>query len=690
MNDIFQKFIEMSIAAGWMTLAVMILRVALKKMPRSIICIMWGLVGVRLLCPISFESILSLIPARRAIYVDRTAPVQTAVPLMDVIIPFDNLAQSAQGVQSAQNVWTWLPVVIWLAGVTAMLTYLLISCLRVYSRVREAAYLRENILTCDGIGTCFILGVFRPRIYMDSRISAEDAELVIAHERAHLRRLDHVWKPLGFLILALHWFNPLVWLAYVLLCRDIELACDEKVIKQLGVDIKKPYSEALVNCSVPRKTIAACPLAFGEVGVKTRIKNVLNYKKPAFWIIIVSLVLLVAVAVCFLTDPLAPVEYDFSGEISERQYKFVDKIIQRENVRRYSRARYRTYTYEVLGTAKQGNELTVYAIVTHGAYDLKDGQVTVEQVVCEPTVIRLEDYVASYRTLEYITASGDAQAKQVRKLFPEQLWEKVGTSLYGDHADILYGYAQSELANNKYCGVYSDGSSWFRAELLMMEGDVLTFKPALLAREATVSDVMTVNIADVPDDKLAQLRVGSIYVVYYDGIAEELSGGIIPNVTEIGTAVRSDPAEDAASLDRVQRTTAGIKFDIDGDGAEDDIIVMGRSLNGVCFGLSVIMCSDEHSYMAVLSEDVYKVELQSAEDGDLYIMITVGAQDGVCRSLKLEWQGDVFCLREDGETVATAMEYKSILGYRINGERFQLRVTDSNSTERVFELTKKQ
>jgi len=209
---------------------------------------------------------------------------------------------SINPMQVAQFIAAW----VWVIGMGIMVLYALVSWAVVRLRVREAAREEKNIWVCDRIGSPFILGIFLPRIYLPSDMAEEDKPYVLAHERAHLNRRDHWWKPLGFALLAVHWFNPLVWLAYILLCRDIELACDERVIRQMGEGSKKPYSEALINCSVPRRMIAACPVAFGETGVKGRIKSVLNYKKPAFWIILVAVLVCIAVAVCFLTDPRQP------------------------------------------------------------------------------------------------------------------------------------------------------------------------------------------------------------------------------------------------------------------------------------------------------------------------------------------------------------------------------------------------
>ena len=315
MEAVFLKILNMSITAGWLVLAVIVLRFLLKKAPKAFSVILWGLVGIRLVLPFSFESVLSLIPSAE------TVPsnfVYSSVPEIDSGIGVINsavnpiisgtLASNEISSVNPMQIITLIASVVWITGIAAMLLYTGVSYLRFRRKVREAAPLKDNIYLCDGIGTPFILGVIRPRIYLPSNISEADAQHVIAHETAHIKRRDHLWKPLGFLLLTVYWFNPVLWVAYILLCRDIELACDESVIRDKGVQIKKSYSEALVNCSVPRKMIAACPLAFGEGSVKGRIKSVLNYKKPTFWIIIVSIIACIAVSVCFLTNPITKVK----------------------------------------------------------------------------------------------------------------------------------------------------------------------------------------------------------------------------------------------------------------------------------------------------------------------------------------------------------------------------------------------
>ncbi len=310
MEAIFLQRLNMSITAGWLVLAVILVRLTLTRVPKALRVVLWALVGVRLILPVSFESMLSLIPSAETVPQDilytEEPMIQSGISaLNETINPIlvTKLAPTVGESASPMQILTGIAANIWVVGLLLMVLYAAISYLRVGRKVREATPLAENIRLCDHISTPFILGVIRPRIYLPSTMDERDREYVVAHEKAHLKRRDHWWKPLGFLILTVYWFNPILWVAYVLFCRDIELACDEKVIREIGVERKKPYSDALINCSAPRRMITACPLAFGEVGVETRIKSVLNYKKPGFWIIVIGAIACVAVAVCFLSDP---------------------------------------------------------------------------------------------------------------------------------------------------------------------------------------------------------------------------------------------------------------------------------------------------------------------------------------------------------------------------------------------------
>ena len=311
MVDTFLKTLNMSIAASWLILAVVLLRFILKKAPKWIAVLLWGIVALRLVVPFSFESALSLIPSAETFNAHNiqyeTPAINSGIPAVNnAVNPVlgETFAPNSVGSINPLYIWTLVVSAIWLVGIAAMLLYAVISYVRVRRSVAERAPYKGNIFLCDHVKSPFILGLIRPKIYLPSNMDATSMEPVIAHEKAHLTRRDHWWKPLGFLILTVHWFNPLCWIAYVLLCRDIELSCDEKVIRQMDLDGKKRYSTALLECNAQRRLVTICPLAFGEVGVKERVKNVLNYKKPAFWVIVVAVIACGVVTVIFATNPV--------------------------------------------------------------------------------------------------------------------------------------------------------------------------------------------------------------------------------------------------------------------------------------------------------------------------------------------------------------------------------------------------
>lgn len=324
MSSLFLKIVNMSIAASWLILAVVLLRVVLKKAPKWVNVLLWGIVAFRLICPFSFESALSLIPSAETIspeiMMDWTPEISTGVSSIDKVVnPIITDTFAPEPIASANPLQLLIPVlaIIWAIGIIVMLVYAAVSYFRLQKKVGASLSVRDNIWICDDIQTPFILGCFKPSIYIPSGTDEAQLPYIIAHENAHLKRCDHWWKPLGYLVLAIHWFNPFVWIAYILLCRDIELACDEKVIRELNQSESIAYSEALLSCSVNRRTVMVCPLAFGEVGVKERVKNVLNYKKPAFWIVAIAVVASIVLGVCFLTNPSSfPVKLD-SVQISK-------------------------------------------------------------------------------------------------------------------------------------------------------------------------------------------------------------------------------------------------------------------------------------------------------------------------------------------------------------------------------------
>ena len=275
MSELFLEIVNRSIAASWIVIAVLILRFCLKKAPKWVNVLLWGIVAVRLIFPFSIESALSLIPSAETVspsIMMETAPsVQTGVPALDQVINpvIDHSLAPAPGA-SANPLQIWIPVltVIWLWGVAALFLYSAVSYRRLRRRVCEAVILRDNIYQSENVCSPFVLGIIRPKIYLPYHMDKREMDHVIAHEQTHIRRRDHWWKPLGFLLLTVHWFNPLLWLGYILLCRDMEYACDEAVLRDLEEPDKRAYSQALLNCAGPRRAVTACPVAFGEICVK--------------------------------------------------------------------------------------------------------------------------------------------------------------------------------------------------------------------------------------------------------------------------------------------------------------------------------------------------------------------------------------------------------------------------------------
>ena len=348
MDDVFLKLVNLSISASWLILAVLVLRVVLKKAPKWVMPLLWGVVALRLVCLFSIESALSLIPSAETIpseiVTETREPVLYEQATLDIVTnpTLPSAAEVPVGVsrQQAQvdfNIYS----VLWLAGMAALLVHALVSAGKLKRKLATAILLRDNIYESEFVDSPFVFGVVKPNIYLPMHMDEGTAAYVIAHEHAHLARRDHWWKVLGYLVLALHWFNPLVWVAYILFCRDIELACDEKVVKGLDGAARADYSQALLSCAAPKRAVAACPLAFGEGNIKTRVKSALHYKKPAFWVAAAAVLAVVIVAVCFLTNPrsergslvwaqklnaadIASIELYVPAEGEARQYKKLD------------------------------------------------------------------------------------------------------------------------------------------------------------------------------------------------------------------------------------------------------------------------------------------------------------------------------------------------------------------------------
>ena len=337
MAAVFLKLLNLSISASWLVLAVLVLRLISKRTPKWVNVLLWGIVALRLMLPFSVESALSLIPSAETVspavvQFDPAPTITSGVNIIDNAVN-PSLSEHFAAVPTASvnplYVWTEIAGWVWLIGLGAMLLYALVSYLRLRRRVSVSLCVRENIYLCDAISSPFILGVVKPHIYLPSGLDEVQRQNVLAHEQAHLTRRDHWWKPLGFALLAVYWFNPVLWLAYALLCRDIELACDERVIRTMDESAVKTYSTVLLACSIPRKAVITCPLAFGEIGVKERVRNALHYKKPAFWVVAASVAVCVVVAVCFLTNP--PTDTDAAGLIGFHRERVTYADVTDEN-----------------------------------------------------------------------------------------------------------------------------------------------------------------------------------------------------------------------------------------------------------------------------------------------------------------------------------------------------------------------
>ena len=315
MGDIFLKLLNMSITAGWLILAVLCIRLLFRKIPKWVNCLLWGVVAIRLICPFSIESPFSILPSTEPIKSSTVVEgeVQNYIPSIDsrltivknTINPMltETFAYNESDSVAPLQAVTYAAGLIWCCGMVLLIICALGSAVKLHKLVREAVCVRDNIYICDAVKSPFILGIFRPRVYLSSALCVREKDYILAHESAHLKRKDHWWKALGYLLLCIHWFNPLCWVAYSLLCKDIELACDEKAAKNMTFHEKKEYAKVLLSCAGQRSLVMVCPLAFGEVGVKERVKSVLNYKKPTVWIMMATAAVFVILAVCFLTNP---------------------------------------------------------------------------------------------------------------------------------------------------------------------------------------------------------------------------------------------------------------------------------------------------------------------------------------------------------------------------------------------------
>lgn len=543
MESVFLHLVNMSITAGWLVLVVMVLRLVFRRAPKWIHCLFWALVALRLIFPLSIESAISLIPSAETVPVDtflyETPIIHSGVPVVDnVVNPIisESLAPQPMDSVNPTQVVSMVATYVWVLGMVAMVLYALITTARLWWRVRESVSLRDNVRLCDRIATPFILGLFRPRIYLPTTLAAGDSASVLAHERAHIRRRDHWWKPLGFLLLSVYWFNPLLWVGYILLCRDIEAACDEKVIHHMDVAQRKAYSASLLACSAPRHLITACPLAFGETGVKNRIKSVLNYKKPAFWIIIVAVAATVVAAVCLLTNPKTPAS-DTQVEQPDSTTPTISDVVTNENswqtlghVMSYAEASKvsggvalqeynKTNLQKILGEVEWSSDTTPDTNVLYNAYFSLDG------------VTRY------YVSLDTWGSSGYLyNGKQYVKLTEEQA------------GALDYMLADGGSTIQAPYGLYGNFVEWDKAERCYVLDVIQADDKALIGKKVRV------NIRNLYGKGLPY--IGSLLKATYDGTV--LSDTIY--ATNLTAPVEDVPKDDTAAIAKSGTVTGQVIY----------------------------------------------------------------------------------------------------------------------------------
>ena len=557
----FSNVLNASISATWLILAILLLRPLMKRMPKWIHVALWGIVALRLLMPFSIESIFSLIPSTETLsdQLLQAGPVPGSNPAYLEIVTNPNFGPEVTveldaSISSFQIDLLFLTFP-WLAGVGAMLLYTLTSYLSLRGRLRTAVILRDNIFRCERVSSPFVLGILKPRIYLPCAMDGKDLPHVIAHEQAHIQRRDHWWKPLGFLLLSVHWFNPLMWVAYWLLCRDIELACDEKVIARLGSDQRADYTQALVACSVGRHMIAACPLAFGEVGVKERVRNVMNYRKPAFWIMVTAVAVCITVAVCFLTDP--PIRtLEELPDIRHRKYGVVDllydspwysfSVVPQENSPEYMV----TEQMELLtrGEIANGGEWTNVGTLeeislTRENFDKlffsDDGWIKESPSYIRKNTARAWQVIYNQEILYYLLQWKNGE-----------LYLAYG---YYDYAEKDDPGSDDTSIRWLFCLAPDEGTgAVLRGRILEIQGGYYLVEPVDGSSPYERIQVAIKNLDSSPEP-----RVGDIIEIEYDGLIQEIYPPILPGVYRI-RVVEQEPAVLVPTETDLQGLQAGV------------------------------------------------------------------------------------------------------------------------------------
>ncbi len=640
MENIFISLLNTSITAGYLVIAVMLLRPILKKAPKYIRCILWSLVGLRLILPFSLESVLSLIPSAEPIppeIVTSPAPtIHTGITFVNSTVnPIISQSMAPVPGDSVNPMQVVMAVAwnVWLLGVIAMVIYSLVSFFLLKRKLREAIKDSGNVWLCDQVSTPFLLGLFRPRIYLPSDLKEEDKTYVLAHENAHIRRKDHWWKPLGFLLLTVYWFNPLMWVAYIFLCRDIEFACDEKVIKELGTDCKCAYSEALIHCSVPRKMISACPVAFGEDGVKGRIKSVLNYKKPAFWIILIAIVLCIVVAVCFLTNPLS--NHSLAGKYETGKCLYSNVVSKEKETETNS------VIFDIHANGKVYRESTAAKTEYLGTRIPSDytetdlnSQLSAQSAGTKIWLGRMKS------TYEILNASG-----QREYVFFQKANGNLVLVSFFSNGDIMNVFKLKKSGDCQRVNFSHD--YYLQATVLEVYTDSLLVHP-LNGDALEISDRIIVKIPEFTSETFQE---GDWVQIGYDGMVQELYPAVIPNVYYITNlnflSSYIGPSEFQSSYDELLEKT---EFDIDEDGIIEQCIVSPGPTSGLHTFVFSVYENGILEYQSIFNTQWFDYAFHTLEDGSTVLTGKSQSDDDPVYSIRIE--GSSIVLSDNTEKAA--------------------------------------
>ena len=622
MNELFLKIINMSISASWLILAVLILRLVLKKAPKWVNVLFWGIVAVRLICPLSFESTLSLIPSAETFPLDiemaAKPTIDSGVPAINSVVNpvLSSFAPPQHVLTSANPLQIWIPIlnIIWLIGVGSLLLYTAVSYWRLCRKVDTAVRYKDNIFQSEHVSSPFVLGLIKPRIYLPFKLDGQNLEHVVAHEKAHIHRKDHWWKPLGFFLLTIHWFNPLMWLAYVLLCRDIELACDEKVIKELDNEQRADYTQALVACSVNRRMIAACPLAFGEVGVKERVKSVMNYKKPAFWVIILAVIACVIVAVCFLTNP--------------KQDSYTLRIV----VPAGSQEKF-VYTDEEVSTIK--NTIKIWS---------GDGLGDTEVLLSPVNKTTETGYTATYLT-PGMPVEFDAE---------KDTWFKVGVNMQNPTDEDIFVYVEVENVAVRISAESTPDRMRFEAEILEIYDGNYLVKPVEGSWELNSADRIEVPIRNAHPSP--EPEIGDVIEIEYSGeiletyparitevisirvVKEAETWALIPMVMVNGT-LYLDTGYESDAIERTDHFDGEITSQVDGSErpSVDDQSNFGTGY-GYQYGKTegtIELFMNGKWWIFAAEEARQAIQFPATEDEPSKFYLTIGSEGVKCIALSM-------------------------------------------------------